>query len=138
MKKIFKNRSKLLFVTIVLETVLSLWALIYFNYMDHLNYAESMINNTQSLALMIQNMYTSSWWALIILTICLITIFSLTSFIFKDLKYLFISLCLWIILFILAINLKDSFVNNLATIAVFIPIFILNIFAYLNQKKLSN
>lgn len=135
-KKIFKERSKLLFITITLETILLIWILLYFNYMDHIMYQTSS-STTNGLALLIQNMYTSTWWALIILAYSLISIFSITSFIFKDLKYHFMSLCLWIILLILAINFQDTIKNNLGTLFIFIPIFILNIFAYKNQKKIN-
>lgn len=137
LNKFLKKRSKLLLITTLLETILSFWCLIYFNYMDHLTYNQSIITNTKSLALLIQNMFTSTWWALIILTICLATIMSLTALIYKDYKFQFISITLWFILLILAINFKDSFNNNLATLGIFIPIIILNIKAYYNQKKLS-
>lgn len=132
----FKNRSKLLFGVSLVQSIFSFWALIYFNYIDRLNYNESIINSTKDLALLIQNMYTSSWWALIILTICLISIFSIVAFIYKDLKFEFISILLWFVLFILAFNLKDSFLNNISIICIFIPIIIVNIFSYFNQKKL--
>jgi hypothetical protein len=138
MKKIFKKRSKLFIVVIILESILTIWALIYFNYMDHLNYYESVASKTQNLALMIQNMFTSTWWALIILDLALITIFSLVAIIYRDLKFQFISICLWVILLILAINFKDTLRNNLATILIFIPIFTLNILAYKEQKKLNS
>ena len=41
MKKLLKNRSKLLLVITILESILSIWFLCYFNYLDRLNYAES-------------------------------------------------------------------------------------------------
>lgn len=132
-----KNRSKLLLGIVLFEIIFSVWILFYFNYLDHLNYNESIVNQTNDLALLIQNMYTSTWWALIILVICLITVFTLTSLIYQEVKFLFIALCLWIILLILAINTKDSFFNNISIIAIFIPIYTINILAYHNQKKLK-
>ena len=131
----FKERSKLLFITVCLESVLSLWSLIYFNYLDRLNYSESLLHETSDLALLIENMFTSTWWALIILTICLITIFSIVCFVYKDLKFQFISILLWFILLILALNFKENFMNIISILATFIPIIILNIFGYINQKK---
>jgi hypothetical protein len=136
--KLFNKRSKLLFIMTTLEIILSLWILIYFNYMDRLTYAESVTKTTSDVALLIQNMYTSTWWALIILVICLISIFSLVTFIYKDIKFHFISLCLLVILLILALNIKDSFMSNLSICLIFIPIFIGNLFAYKNQKKLNS
>lgn len=135
-KKLTKGRSKLLLLTTVLESILAIWIIIYFNYMDHLMY-QSADTSFSGIALLIQNMYTSTWWALIILAYILITIFSITTLVFKDLKFHFISLCLWIILLVLAINFQDTLKNNIGTIFIFIPIFTLNIFGYKNQKKIN-
>ena len=136
-KKIFSKRSKLLGFLTIGDNVLALFLLGYFNYLDRLNYAESVINTTNDLALLIQNMYTSTWWALIILSICLIAAFKLVGFYYRDLKFILISSYLWVVLLILAINIKDSFINNISTLAIFIPIIIFNFTAYINQKKLN-
>ncbi len=136
-KKIFSKRSKLLGFLTIGDNVLALFLLCYFNYLDRLNYAESVINTTNDLALLIQNMYTSTWWALIILSICLIAAFKLVGFYYRDLKFILISSYLWVVLLILAINIKDSFINNISTLAIFIPIIIFNFTAYINQKKLN-
>ena len=61
-KNLFNNRSKLLFIITFLELTLSIWFLSYFNYLDRLNYTESITNTTKDLALLLQNMYTSTWW----------------------------------------------------------------------------
>lgn len=136
-KRIFNKRSKLLGFLTIGDNVLALFLLCYFNYLDRLNYAESVINTTNDLALLIQNMYTSTWWALIILSICLIAAFKLVGFHYRDLKFILISSYLWVVLLILAINIKDSFINNISTLAIFIPIIIFNFTAYINQKKLN-
>lgn len=137
MKKIFKKRSKLLGFLTIGDNLLALFILCYFNYLDRLNYAESVIHTTNDLALLIQNMYTSTWWALIILSICLIAAFKLVGFYYRDLKFILISSYLWVVLLILAINIKDSFMNNISALAIFIPIIIFNFAAYINQKKLN-
>lgn len=131
----FKKRSKLLFITVTLESVLCLWTLFYFNYIDRLSYQESIIYKEVDLALLLENMFTSTWWALIILTLCLITIFSLISFIYKDLKFQFISILLWFILFVLALDIKDNINNIVSTIMLFIPVIAINIFSYFNHKS---
>lgn len=138
MKQIFKVRSKLLFILASLESILALWALCYFNYIDRLNYIESINHNTLDLALLIQNMYTSTWWALLILIFILVSIFAFTSFIFKDEKFQFINIFLWVFMLILAINIKDSLVNNVSTIFIFAPIIMLNFLAYYYQKKINS
>ena len=137
MKRIFKKRSKLLGLLTIGDNLLALFLLCYFNYLDRLNYAESVIHTINDLALLIQNMYTSTWWALIILSICLIAAFKLVGFYYRDLKFILISSYLWVVLLILAINIKDSFMNNISVLAIFIPIIIFNFAAYINQKKLN-
>lgn len=131
----FRERSKLLFVSVCIESILSIWALFYFNYLDRLSYQESLLNTSADLALLIENMFTSTWWALIILVFCLIAIFGLVSFIYKDLKFQFMSIILWFILFILALDFKDRILNILSTVMVFTPVIILNIFSYFNHSK---
>ncbi|MDD4188066.1 MAG: hypothetical protein PHX04_04875 [Bacilli bacterium] len=131
----FKKRSKLLFITVTLESIFCLWTLFYFNYLDRLSYQDSVIYKEIDLALLIENMFTSTWWALIILVLCLITIFSLVSFIYKDLKYQFISILLWFILFILALDIKGNISNIFSTVMIFIPVITLNIFSYINHKS---
>ncbi len=132
----FKKRSKLLFVTASIESIISIWALFYFNYLDRLSYKESVINTTADLALLIENMFTSTWWALIILTFCFISIFGIVSFIYKDLKFQFMAILLWFILFILALDFKDNILNIFSTVALFVPLITLNIISYFNHNKM--
>ena len=136
MKKIFKEHNKLLIIITFLEIILSLYFLIYFGYMDRLNYIESSTKTMSDLALLIQNMYTSTWWALIISFVILISTLTLTSIIYKKQEYHFISIILFIMLFILALDFTKSFKYNLSNIMIFVPIIVFNIMAYRNQKKL--
>ncbi len=136
MKKLFKENSKLLIIITFFEILLSLYFLIYFGYMDRLNYIESSTKTMSDLALLIQNMYTSTWWALIISFVILISTLTLTSIIYKKQEYHFISIILFIMLFILALDFTKSFKYNLSNIMIFVPIIVFNIMAYRNQKKL--
>lgn len=133
MKKLWNNNSKLLIIITILELILSLYFLIYFGYVDRLNYIESQATTMSDLALLIQNMYTSTWWGLIIISIILISIFSLTSIIYKKRELHFISILTWCMLFILALDFTKNFTYNLSNIAIFIPIILINIKAYFNQ-----
>lgn len=135
MKQLFKKHSKLLLIVTLLELILSLYFLIYFGYMDRLNYIESSTKTINDLALLIQNMYTSTWWALIISFIILISILSITSIIYKKQEYHFISILLWIMLFILALDFTKSIKYNISNIFIFIPIILINILAYKNEKN---
>lgn len=138
MKKIWKDNSKLLIIICVLELILGIYFLMYFNYMDRLNYIESSNLIVNDLSLLIQNMYTSTFWALIICMIILLSIFTLTSIIYKK-KYLhFISILIWCMLFILSIDITKGFTYNLSNAAIFIPIILINIKAYFNQKIITS
>ena len=127
MKKIWNNNSKLLMIITTLELILSTYFLIYFGYVDRLNYIESQTTTMSDLAILIQNMYTSTWWALIIVSIILISVFSLTSILYKKNEFHFISILIWCMLFILALDFTKSFTYNLSNIAIFIPIILINI-----------
>ena len=134
MKDILHKNSKLILIILVLEIILSIYSLIYFGYVDRLSYLDAKTIN--DIALLIQNMYTSTWWALIIISVNLISIFTLVSVIYKKQEYHFISICLWIILFILALDFNNNFKINISTISIFIPIIIINMIAYFNQKSI--
>ena len=138
MKKFLASRSKLMVILTILEIVLALWILIAFSYSDRLSYSEAIEYSESNLVLLLDNMYTSTWYALIILTANLISIFSLVSTIFKKQEFHFVSISLWCVLMILAVDLNLNFMSNAATLAIFIPIILLNIVAYINQKKLIN
>lgn len=138
MNKIFKDRSILLFIICLVEIAFCFWILIYFNHLDHLTYQQSGTTDTASLALLVQNMFTSTWWGLIILTFALICIFSLTAFIYRDLKFQFLSICLYVVLFMLSLNFEDTFMNNFSNFLIFVPLVAVNIVAYFKQKKISH
>ena len=103
----------------------------YFSYMDKLSYVE----NSNNLSLLIQNMYTSTWWALIIMSISLISIFSITSIVYKKNYLHFISILIWGVLFILSLDLEKSLKYNISNMCIFIPIIVINILAYFKEKK---
>lgn len=138
MKKIWNNNSKLLLIISFLEIILGIYFLMYFNYIDKLNYIDSSKIIINDLSLLLQNMYTSTFWALIICMIILISIFTLTSIIYKKNYLHFISILIWCMLFILSIDLTKTFMYNLSNIAIFIPIITLNILAYFNQKRITS
>lgn len=136
MKKIFEKRSKLMIGLTILEMILAIWILIAFAYSDRLTYTEALSYNEDNLSLLLESMYTSTWYALIILTANLISIFSLVSTIFRKQEFHFVSISLWCVLMILAVDLNLNFMSNLSVLLIFIPIIILNIVAYINQRKI--
>ena len=41
----FKERSKLLFLSVIFNCLFSIWVLFYFSYIDRLNYSESLFKS---------------------------------------------------------------------------------------------
>lgn len=138
MKKIWNNNSKLLIIISILQLILGIYFLLYFNYMDRLNYLETTKLVIDDLALLIQNMYTSTFWALIICMIILLSIFNITSIIYKKNYLHFISILIWCMLFLLSLDFTKNFTYNLSNITIFIPIILINIKAYYNQKTITS
>ena len=135
--KLFKKRSKLLFILSVVEIGFSVWFLAYFNHVDRMNYNDAVVNDQADLALLIKNMYTSTWWGLLILVIALIAIFSLIAFIYRDEKYQLISFMLWFILLILSFDFSDTFKNIFSNLLILLPIMAISFVAYRKQKTFS-
>lgn len=133
--KFFKERSLLLAILTGLEIILSIVCILSFVYSDTLSYSDSEIFTALGVETLLESIYSSTWWALILLLLASIAIFSLTSLIYKKLDYLFLAICSWAVMMILAINLNNSLVDNLAVLAIFIPIIIINIIAYFSQKE---
>lgn len=136
LKKLFTENSKLLLTITILEVVLSIIVILAFVYSDSLSYADSQIFTALGIEKLLETMYSSTWWALILLLLALIALFSLTSIVYKKMEYLFLSIGGIIIMLILAVNLHNSMFDNLATLAIFIPIIIINVIAYNSQKKI--
>ena len=55
-----------LVVLAIIETILSLFSTISFIYTDTLNYADSLIIDALGIQKLLQNIYSSTWWALIL------------------------------------------------------------------------
>lgn len=134
-KEIFKNNSAYLVLLTGAEVVLSVICTLAFVYTDSLSYADSQLFTELGIEKLLETMYSSTWWALILLLLAFIAIFSLASMIYRKMDYLFISISCWMIMFVLAININKAMIDLLSIFALFIPILIINIIAYKDQKK---
>lgn len=135
LKKLFKENSPYLVVLTIAETILSVVCTLAFVYSDTLSYADSQIFSTIGVEKLLESIYSSTWWALILLLLALIAILSIATIYLKKMDYHFISILLWGEMLILAINLNNSLIDNLSICALFIPILIINIIAFKDQKK---
>ena len=135
MKKLFKENSKYLIILTILELILSIICILSFVYTDTLNYADSEVITTMGVEKLLESVYSSTWWALILFLLSFISIFSLTTLVYRKLDYLFVSIMCWVMMFILAINLHNSITINLSICALFIPIIIINIIVYNKEKE---
>lgn len=134
-KQLFKEHSAYLLILTGLEIVLSIICTLAFVYSDSLTYNESLIFNALGVEKLLQTLYSSTWWALILLLLAFIAVLSLTSIVFKKLEYLFISICLWFVMFILALNFTKPLNDIVSVIILFVPVIIINIIAYRTEKN---
>ena len=132
---IFKKNSVYLLVLTFLESILSIFMTIGFVYTDTLSYDESLIFNATGVQDLLQSMYTSTWWALVLFLLFIISALDITTLVFRKLEYRFLSILCWVEMFILSINLTQGAKNIMLSFMLFIPILIINIIVYNQEKK---
>ena len=133
--KLFKNHSPYLVVLTLAEICLSVVCTLAFVYSDKLSYAESNVYQAIGIERLLEAMYSSTWWALILLLLAFIALFSLATMVFKKMDYLFFAIGCWFMMLILAINLNNTLIDNLSIIMIGIPIILINAIAYKTEKK---
>ena len=129
-KRFFKENSLYLIILTIAEFILSTVCTISFVYSDSLTYSESIIYQSLGVETLLQSIYSSTFWALILVLLAIIVMFSITCLVFRKIEYQFISLLGWIELFILSLNFTKPIGEILSTCALFIPIIIINIICY--------
>ena len=135
MKKILKENSIYLVVLTIVEIIISAICTLSFVYTDTLNYDDSMIFNALGMQKLLQTIYSSTWWALILTILALIAILSVTTLVFKKLEYLFIGICLWGEMLILTLDFNKSPKDLFFSILLILPIIIINIIVYNKEKE---
>ena len=135
MKKILKENSIYLVVLTVFELILSTICTLAFVYTDTLNYGDSLIFNELGIQKLLQTIYSSTWWALILTILALITILSITTLVFKKLEYLFMGILLWGEMFILTLDFNKSPKDLFFSALLILPIIIINIIVYNKEKE---
>ena len=136
-KKLFKEHSPYLVLLTLAEILLSIVATLSFVYTDSLQYSDSAIISG-SVEKLLETVYSSTWWALILFLLFFIALFAFMSIIYKKLEYLTISIGCWVEMLILSINVGNDLKELLINLLLFIPIFILNIIAYKTEKNKLN
>ena len=129
-KRFFKENSLYSIILTLAEFILSTVCTISFVYSDSLTYSESIIYQSLGVETLLQSIYSSTFWALILVLLAIIVMFSITCLVFRKIEYQFISLLGWIELFILSLNFTKPIGEILSTCALFIPIIIINIICY--------
>ena len=129
-KEFFKDNSLYLIILTIAESILSIVCTLAFVYSDSLTYSESIIYQSLGVETLLQNLYSSTFWALILVMLSIIVIMSITCLVFRKIEYQFISLLGWVELFILSLNFTKPIGDILSTCALFIPIIIINIICY--------
>lgn len=135
LKNIIKNTSPYLLFVGLAETILSVVCTIAFVYSDTLSYQDSLVFQTIGVEKLLESIYSSTWWALILLLLAFIAILTISTIVLKKMDYFFISILLWFEMLILAIDISKPITELLSVFALFIPILIINIIAYRAQSK---
>lgn len=135
MKKLLKEHSPYLLLLCLFEIVITVISIEAFVYSDSLTYSDSLIYNAIGIETLLESLYSSTWWALILFTLGFITICSITSIVYKRLELLFMSILGWVIMLILAINIGNPIKDILFVLLLFIPIIAINIIAYKTEKE---
>lgn len=138
MKKLIKEHSPYLLFLCLAEIIISIVSIEAFVYSDSLTYSDSLIYTALGIETLLESLYSSTWWALILFTLGFITITSVTSIVFKKLEYLFMSILGWILMLLLAINIGNPIKDIIFVILLFIPIIAINIIAYKTEKQKLN
>lgn len=136
LKTILKNNSPYLLFVACAEVIISTICTIAFVYSDTLSYQNSEVFQAVGLEKLLESIYSSTWWALILLLLALIAMFTISSIFLKKIDYLFMSIILWFEMMILAIDLNKPVNDLISIIALFVPIIIINMVAYSDQKKI--
>lgn len=138
MKKLIKEHSPYLLFLCLAEIIISIVSIEAFVYSDSLTYSDSLIYTALGIETLLESLYSSTWWALILFTLGFITITSVTSIVFKKLEYLFMSILGWVLMLLLAINIGNPIKDIIFVILLFIPIIAINIIAYKTEKQKLN
>lgn len=138
MKKLIKEHSPYLLFLCLAEIIISIVSIEAFVYSDSLTYSDSLIYTALGIETLLESLYSSTWWALILFTLGFITITSVTSIVFKKLEYLFMSILGWGLMLLLAINIGNPIKDIIFVILLFIPIISINIIAYKTEKQKLN
>lgn len=138
MKKIFKEHSPYLLFLCLAEVIISVISIEAFVYSDSLTYSDSLIYTALGIETLLESIYSSTWWALILFTLGFITITCLTSIIYKRLEFLFMSILGWGLMLLLAINIGNPIKDILFIILLFVPIIAINIIAYKTEQQKLN
>lgn len=135
LKYIFKHTSPYLLFLAIVETIISVICTVAFVYSDTLSYQQSEIFQAIGIEKLLESIYSSTWWALILLLLALIAVLTISTVVLRKMDYFFISILLWFEMMILAFDLNKPINELVSIIALFIPIIIINIIAYNDQSK---
>ncbi|MCR5482982.1 MAG: hypothetical protein K6E99_01035, partial [Bacilli bacterium] len=113
MKKLFKEHSAYMLFIALFESVVSVIATLSFVYTDSLTYEKSLVLQAMGIEKLLETMYTSTWWALVLLLVFFVALFTILTIIYKDLKFYGISFGCLVELLILSINLTAPIKNIL-------------------------
>lgn len=135
MKKLLNEHSPYMLFIALFESIASIIATISFVYTDSLTYSKSLVIQAMGIEKLLETMYTSTWWALVLLLVFFVALFAILTIVYKDMKFMGISFGCLVEMLILSINLTAPIKNIFMNMLIFVPLFVLNIIAYKSEKK---
>ncbi len=132
MKKLLKEHSPYIIFICVAQIVLSIGATLALVYSDSKIFGDVTILN--DLEKLITTVYSQSWWALILFSLSFASILTLATIVYQKLEYEFLSIGCIILMILPSININGSLSDTLLTLLLFIPIIIIKIISYRQEK----
>lgn len=132
MKKVLKSHSPYIIFICVAQIILSIIATLALVYSDSLVFGNvDILNDLENL---ITTVYSQSWWALILFSLSFASILTLAAIVYRKLEYEFLSIGCIGLMILPSINVGSKLSDILLTLLLFIPIIIIKIIGYRQEK----
>lgn len=132
MKKVLKEHSPYIIFICVAQIIISVIATLALVYSDSKIFNDvALLNDLENL---ITTVYSQSWWALILFSLSFASILTLAAIVYKKLEYEFLSIGCIVLMILPSINVGSKLSDILLTMLLFIPIIIIKIIGYKQEK----
>lgn len=132
MKKVLKEHSPYIIFICAAQIIISIITTLALVYSDSLVFGN--VNILSDLEKLVTTVYSQSWWALILFSLSFASVLTLAAIVYKRLEYEFLSTGCIILMILPSINIGNKLSDILFTLLLFIPIIIIKIIGYRQEK----